>query len=190
MFCRGVIHRLVALRHEAGEKNYTAMDALPELLTNTPQTAQEKEAAQCFAQAVETQKEAVRRQYEGTAMWMKAPNGQPTNLTEEQWLAVRTPAFKAWFGNWEAARTLQALENLRPIKVNINKQTLDKKALKEEFEKYSGVKHDEIGITLYFAKGIAGKIIRHKGFPVASIIDSLFLSRLYGGTQSDCQSRA
>ena len=50
---------------------------------------------------VRTQKEAVRKQYEGTEMWMKAPNGQPTNLTEEQWLAVRTPAFKAWFGDWE-----------------------------------------------------------------------------------------
>ena len=33
---------------------------------------------------IRTQKEAVRRQYEGTAMWMKAPNGKDTNLTEEQ----------------------------------------------------------------------------------------------------------
>ena len=51
---------------------------------------------------VRTQKEAVRKQYEGTAMWLKAPNGKDTNLTEEQWLLVRTPAFKAWFGDWEA----------------------------------------------------------------------------------------
>lgn len=50
---------------------------------------------------IRTQKEAVRKQYEGTAMWMKAPNGKDTNLTEEQWLLVRTPAFKAWFGDWE-----------------------------------------------------------------------------------------
>ena len=93
--------RLVALHREAGDKDYSAMDALPELLTNAGQETQEKEAAQRFAQAVESQKEAVRRQYEGTDMWMKAPNGQPTNLTEDQWLAVRTPAFKAWFGDWE-----------------------------------------------------------------------------------------
>jgi hypothetical protein len=51
--------------------------------------------------ALAEQKEAVRRQYEGTALWMKAPNGVQTNLTEEQWLTVRTPAFKAWFGDWE-----------------------------------------------------------------------------------------
>ena len=45
--------------------------------------------------------EAVRQQYEGTDQWMKAPNGKTTNLTEDQWLAVRTPAFKEWFGDWE-----------------------------------------------------------------------------------------
>ena len=33
--------------------------------------------------------------------FMKAPNGQPTNLTERQWLQVRTKAFKDWFGDWE-----------------------------------------------------------------------------------------
>jgi len=30
-----------------------------------------------------------------------APNGQPSNLTPEQYRLVRTPAFKAWFGDWE-----------------------------------------------------------------------------------------
>jgi len=33
--------------------------------------------------------------------FMKAPNGKPTNLTEQQWLQVRTKAFKDWFGDWE-----------------------------------------------------------------------------------------
>ncbi len=44
----------------------------------------------------------VERRYRGTAQWMKAPNGQPTDLTERQWVQVRTPRFKAWFGDWEA----------------------------------------------------------------------------------------
>lgn len=52
------------------------------------------------------QKESVRKQYEGTAQWMKAPNGEDTKLTEDQWLAVRTSAFKAWFGDWEADSTV------------------------------------------------------------------------------------
>jgi hypothetical protein len=30
-----------------------------------------------------------------------APNGQPSNLTPEQYRLVRTTAFKKWFGDWE-----------------------------------------------------------------------------------------
>ena len=47
------------------------------------------------------QHEAVVEKYRGTPQWMKAPNGQPTKLTEQQWIQVRTPSFKAWFGDWE-----------------------------------------------------------------------------------------
>lgn len=47
------------------------------------------------------QMQDVRDQYEDTDQWMKAPNGSDTNLTEQQWLQVRTPAFKQWFGDWE-----------------------------------------------------------------------------------------
>lgn len=32
--------------------------------------------------------------------WL-APNGKISNLTERQYVLVRTPAFKAWFGDWE-----------------------------------------------------------------------------------------
>lgn len=48
-----------------------------------------------------TSVENVRAQLQGTDQWMKAPNGQPTNLNELQWLQVRTPEFKQWFGDWE-----------------------------------------------------------------------------------------
>ena len=40
--------------------------------------------------------------------WMKAPNGKPTRLSERQWVQVRTPAFKAWFGDWESQAELFA----------------------------------------------------------------------------------
>ena len=32
---------------------------------------------------------------------LKAINGKPSNLTPKQWKLVRTPQFKAWFGDWE-----------------------------------------------------------------------------------------
>lgn len=36
-----------------------------------------------------------------------APNGKPSNLTHEQWHLVRTPEFKAWFGDWEKLAKIQ-----------------------------------------------------------------------------------
>ena len=34
-------------------------------------------------------------------MYLKAPNGEVSNLSPEQWAQVRTTAFKNWFGDWE-----------------------------------------------------------------------------------------
>ena len=45
--------------------------------------------------------------------FMKAPNGKKSNLTERQWLQVRTKAFKDWFGDWETTNNL--LTNLDKI---------------------------------------------------------------------------
>ena len=49
----------------------------------------------------EMQSIKTKAQSDGT--FMLAPNGEPTNLTERQWLQVRTDAFKEWFGDWENA---------------------------------------------------------------------------------------
>ena len=61
----------------------------------------------------------VESRYKGTPLWLKAPNGKPTNLTEEQWLQVRTPNFKRWFGDWEkeawAKAAMDFLENTAPV---------------------------------------------------------------------------
>nr|DAI45653.1 MAG TPA: PolyVal ADP-Ribosyltransferase [Bacteriophage sp.] len=51
---------------------------------------------------------------------MKAPNGKPTNLTERQWLQVRTKNFINWFGDWinnptEASKIVD--ENGEPLVV-------------------------------------------------------------------------
>jgi hypothetical protein len=38
---------------------------------------------------------------EGGQVKLLAPNGKPSNLTPEQYRLIRTPEFKAWFGDWE-----------------------------------------------------------------------------------------
>jgi hypothetical protein len=45
----------------------------------------------------EIKKEGLRYEQGG----LIAPNGKPSNLTQEQYKLVRTPEFKAWFGDWE-----------------------------------------------------------------------------------------
>ena len=44
----------------------------------------------------------VEARYKDTEQWLKAPNGNSTSLSERQWVQVRTPSFKNWFGDWEA----------------------------------------------------------------------------------------
>ena len=52
--------------------------------------------------------------------YMKAPNGQPSNLTEKQWVQVRTQAFKNWFGDWEKAARIEKLRRSKPLVVSGN----------------------------------------------------------------------
>lgn len=47
--------------------------------------------------------------------YMKAPNGQPTKLSERQWVQVRTKAFKEWFGDWEKAARIEKLRKSEPV---------------------------------------------------------------------------
>lgn len=54
-------------------------------------------------QAIEVQREMdeIKQKAIADGTFMKAPNGKKSNLTERQWLLVRTKAFKDWFGDWE-----------------------------------------------------------------------------------------
>lgn len=55
--------------------------------------------------------------YKDRPLWLRAPNGKPTNLTERQWVLVRTPSFKKWFGDWEKPARIQALKESKPIEI-------------------------------------------------------------------------
>lgn len=48
-----------------------------------------------------SEEQAIVAEAKKNGTYMKAPNGKPANLTERQWLQVRTKAFKKWFGDWE-----------------------------------------------------------------------------------------
>lgn len=74
--------------------------------------------------------------------WLKAPNGKPSNLSELQWVLVRTPRFKQWFGDWENGQGSKVLgENGEPLVVlhgtthDINSFSFDKANIKNDLGK-------------------------------------------------------
>lgn len=48
-----------------------------------------------------TEEQAIIARSKAEGSYMKAPNGQATNLNKKQWAQVRTRAFREWFGDWE-----------------------------------------------------------------------------------------
>ena len=117
------------------------------------------------------QHDEVLTKYRGTPQWMKAPNGKPTNLTERQWVQVRTPNFKKWFGDWETAAIIQEIENM-PAKDVKPHEALDKAGIKDVFRSFGEVENKRDGRTVVFPSASAGKIKYHKGFNSSSIIRS------------------
>ena len=103
-----------------------------------------------LGEVVESQKADVREQHEGTYQWMKAPNGEPTNLTERQWLLVHTPSFKEWFGDWEVVARIQALLKSKAIDVSTSNPliNLSGKELETEAKKLFRDKYQKDGETI------------------------------------------
>ena len=116
--------------------------------------------------------EVVKR-YKGTAQWLKAPNGKPSNLNERQWVQVRTPSFKKWFGDWESLATARAIRDLVPVDAANVQEISSKKDIENYFRNNSAVTNTRNGVTVSFPIATAGKIYHHKGLPVGRIVGRL-----------------
>ncbi len=55
----------------------------------------------------------------GKAAYDRAKAAGKTKLTHGQWVQVRTPNFKAWFGDWEAVRAQERLDAMEPVQVRV-----------------------------------------------------------------------
>lgn len=148
-------HYAADLSNEAGNGNLRWRD------TREP-TAEEISEAQ-------KQYEEVKSKYMGTPLWMKAPNGKRTNLTEEQWVRVRTPNFKRWFGDWETLAVINEIKDMsaKPVKLH---EALDKADIKETFKSFGEIQNERDGKKVVFPAKSAGKIHYHKGFNTGEII--------------------
>ena len=148
-------HYAADLSNEAGNGNLRWRD------TGEPAAEEISEA--------QKQYEEVKSKYVGTPLWMKAPNGKRTNLTEEQWVRVRTPNFKRWFGDWETLAVINEIKDMsaKPVKLH---EALDKAGIKEAFKNFGEVANERDGRKVVFPSASAGKIRRHKGFDSNTII--------------------
>lgn len=109
-----------------------------------------------------------------------APNGQESRLTEKQWLAVRTPFFKEWFGDWETLAIINEVENMPASAIELH-ESLDKAGIKEVFKSFGKVENERDGRVVVFPTKSAGKIHYHKGFNTGEVIrnfKSLFESAI------------
>lgn len=80
----------------------------------TMNMATELDTAEAQRQFAETE-----RAYGGRAAYDKAKADGKTKLNYGQWVQVRTPNFKAWFGDWEAVRAQQRLDAMQPLQVRV-----------------------------------------------------------------------
>ena len=147
-------HYAADLSNEAGNGNLRWRD------TGEPSVEEISEA--------QKQYEEVKSKYVGTPLWMKAPNGKRTNLTEEQWVRVRTPNFKRWFGDWEkeawAKAAMDFLEKTAPVReLSGGEFQKDGVKLTEKvpayFKSIGNVAHnDELGDVVLDLKGVEDSI--------------------------------
>lgn len=63
--------------------------------------------------------EATARAYGGEKNYQRAKAAGRTKLTYGQWVTVRTPNFKRWFGDWEAVRAQEMLDSMEPVEVRV-----------------------------------------------------------------------
>jgi len=84
-----------------------------------------------------------------------APNGKPSNLTHEQWHLVRTPEFKAWFGDWENSPEIASKvvdENGEPLVVYHGTNQNFNEFKKENQNKATGF--GDFGAGFYFTSSL------------------------------------
>ena len=126
------------------------------------------DSAGADAQAAQREHAVTERVYGGRAAYEVAKAAGRTKLNFFQWVQVRTPRFKQWFGDWEAARGVKELAVKEPHDLSEQAALDGKKAIEQAFRSFGPVETVD-GRSVTFPVGMAGKISRHKGFDVGRV---------------------
>lgn len=108
--------------------------------------------------------------------WLKAPNGKDTNLTPEQWVTVRTKAFKRWFGDWEKAARIEKLRTSESASIvgNEIESSDDMKQYRKNVLEYGKslrgeYRNADTGHTIIINRDSLTEVLHHDGNNVAHI---------------------
>jgi len=141
--------------------------------------------------------EELRQRYAGTEAEFKSPNGQPSGLLaalgeehgQQAWYAVRTPSFKNWFGDWEQAARVEAVEKLASKEITTS-ETRSKKEFEEMARSFKQIKNNIDGRITDIPRNTIGKIYGHKGYDISRIIEhipTLYETSISGWSEPEIQ---
>ncbi len=104
--------------------------------------------------------------------FMLAPNGKQTKLSEADWLAVRTPAYKEKYGDWETLSAINEAQNMPAMELYKNEKINPvPSAVKKLFDSFGVVENIRSGESIVFSKNSVGKILGHKSdIPIENIL--------------------
>lgn len=118
---------------------------------------------------IEKQYDSIRNRYADSAVWMKAPNGANSNLSENDWIAVRTPDFKAKFGDWERFTQFAFLDG-NPVVALKGDEINPNEKLTESVMRYF---RNVIGKTVFSNRAVSDIEIKEKSIK-SSIAKGIF----------------
>ena len=130
----------------------------------------------------------------GKKGWLKAPNGKDTNLDPVQWVIVRTPSFRKWFGDWLRkyyTRTWQdivetsEIEAIVPVDISAYSPLVDKNAISDAFKSFGEVVNTNDGRSVRFPSKSAGRFVFVKRY--AGAFRELFESSRRAWSESETQ---
>ena len=121
-----------------------------EAIFNVPVTPRQSSYQQTTANTAQADEfAATAKQYGGEAAYEQAKAAGQTELDYRQWVQVRTPSFKAWFGDWETARDLNVDSPASKDSAEATLKALAGKALT----------NNETGLTAYVNRDQRGKML-------------------------------
>jgi len=95
---------------EAQVMNLAADDSFDVDKADAETKAMFQRVAQKQAADVEEKYAYALKEHDENGKPLPGPNGKPSKLTRGQWVQVRTPLFKQWFGDWESVATKETLQ--------------------------------------------------------------------------------